>query len=72
MNFSVKYGIEKIGVKHTADTKNVIFIKSEFEVALITPGSVPRVFDEPVIKVSCFIMAISDNEHSMVDGVDVL
>ena len=38
-------------------------------VPLITPGSAPGVFDEPVVQASGFISAIADNENAMVNVV---
>ena len=39
---------------------------------MITPGGVPGVLEEPVVKASGFIMAIADNQNTMVDRVKFL
>ena len=52
---------------HSACDQKLFFVThSELEVTLITPGGVPRVFDEPVVQVSGLIIAISDKENAMV------
>ena len=38
----------------------------ELDVALITPGGVPGVLDEPVIKTSSLIVTIADGKDSMI------
>ena len=70
MLFSVKSGIVRIEGKHTADTPNFIIINYfEFEVALITPGGVPGVFEEHVLQASGFVSAVTDSEYAVVNCV---
>ena len=38
----------------------------ELDVTLVTPGGVPRVFDEQVVQASGFINAIPDSEYAVV------
>ena len=47
-------------------------IKFELDVALITPGGVPGVPDEPVVKASGVISAVADYEHGMVHTISAL
>ena len=74
MSFSVKYGIVNSVAIHTADILYATHIHSnfEFKVALITPGSVPRVFDKHVGQASGFVQAVTDSEYAMVYLVNVL
>ena len=44
----------------------------EFEVALITPGGVPGVFEEHVVQASGFVMPVTYSEYAMVYAVKVL
>ena len=58
---------------HTADTINsIISCKLEFEVAILTPGGIPGVFDEHVVQASSLVMAVTDSEYTMVYWVNVL
>ena len=72
-HFSVKYGIETCVVKYTAESA---FTKSsinfDFEVAIITPGGAPGVFNEQVVQASRFIIAVTHSEYGMVYVVKVL
>ena len=70
MPLSIKFEIDG-SVLDTTETIKIIF-HSNLKIALITPGGVPGVLEEPVVQASGFIMAIADNEYSVVDGVYVL
>ena len=50
----------------------IIIINFDLEITLITPGGVPGVLEEPVVQASGFIMAIADNENSVVNRVKFL
>ena len=55
----------------TADTFCISNINFDLDVALITPGGVPGVPDEPVVQASGCISAVADNEHGMVDKTPI-
>ena len=51
---------------NTANTM-AIGLSSELDVALVTPGGVPRVLDKPVVKASVSIVAEANDEHGVVE-----
>ena len=58
-------GVER-SVLDTADTLTVS--DGELDVALVTPGGVPRVLDEPVVKTGGLIGAIADSEDGVIES----
>ena len=50
----------------------MIYVHFDLYKPFITPGSVPRVLDEPVVQVGVIIMAITDNEYAMINRVEKL
>ena len=46
-----------------------IIISFDLYVALITPGSVPRVLGEPVVQASDLVSAVADNKYGVIDRV---
>ena len=50
----------------------MIIIYFDFEVAIITPSGVPGIFYEHVLQTSGFVMAVTDSEYAMINGVKVI
>ena len=71
MCYSEKLGIVGVGID-SADTLILIVLPFDLKVALIAPGGVPGVLEDPVAQARSVIMAITNNEHCMVDLVVLL
>ena len=50
---------------HLDTAGTVVIVLLELDVALVTPGSVPGVLDEPVVH--AILVAVADDEHSVVE-----
>jgi len=60
---SVGRGINR---RHLDTADAFAFHSSNLDVALVTPGGVPGVLDEPVVKAACFVVAIADEQHAVI------
>jgi len=60
---SVGRGVNR---RHLDTADAFAFHTSNLDVALVTPGGVPGVLDEPVVKAACFVGAIAGNQHAVI------